>query len=232
MTTLSNAISVGELLVKRGIKLDPCCQACGFEGESINHILFTCHVARQVWALANVPSPSGGFDLTSHYSNIHYLFSLGSNKSIPNKVRNALPWITWFLWKNRNNLMFEGKQSALFELVENFFVESEMWSLAQVEEEKEDLEERGDGTACQKRWVPPRGWFKCNIGVDWMKGTRLGGGAWVLRDEKGKVILHGRRAFSEIGSFHDAKLQVLVWLVESIISHHQNKVIFALDDGT
>ncbi|KAF3536427.1 hypothetical protein F2Q69_00020995 [Brassica cretica] len=64
-----------------------------------------------------------------------------------------------------------------------------------------------------------------------MKGPRLGGGAWVLRDEKGKVILHGRRAFSEIGSFHDAKLQVLVWLVESIISHHQNKVIFALDDG-
>ncbi|KAG2265602.1 hypothetical protein Bca52824_072681 [Brassica carinata] len=100
--------------------------------------------------------------------------------------------------------MFEGKQSGLLELVENLFVESEMWSLAQVEEKKEDLEERD---------------------------TCLVGGAWVLRDEKGKVILHGRRAFSEIGSLHDAKLQVLVWSVESIISHHQNKVIFALDDG-
>ena len=43
--------------------------------------------------------------------------------------------------------MFEGKQSGLLELVENFFVESEMWSLAQVEEQKEDLEEGGDGTA-------------------------------------------------------------------------------------
>ncbi|KAF3577525.1 hypothetical protein DY000_02033214 [Brassica cretica] len=107
-----------------------------------------------------------------------------------------------------------------------------MWSLAQVEQQKEDAEERGDATACQKRWVPPpKGWFKCNIGVDWMKGTRLAGGAWVLRDEKGKVILHGRRAFSEIGCLHDAKLQVLVWSVESIVSHHQNKVIFALDDG-
>ncbi|WZZ86799.1 hypothetical protein YC2023_115378 [Brassica napus] len=109
--------------------------------------------------------------------------------------------------------MFEGKQSGLLELVENFFVESEMWSLAQVEEQKEELEERGDGTACQKIWVPPPR------------------GAWVLRNEKGKVFLHGRRAFSEIGSLHDAKLQVLVWSVESIISHHQNKVIFALDDG-
>ena len=89
--------------------------------------------------------------------------------------------------------MFEGKQAGLFELVEKSFVESEMWSLAQVEEQKEDAQERGDGTACQKRWVPPpKGWFKCNIGVDWMKGIRLAGGAWVLRDEKGKVTLHGR----------------------------------------
>ncbi|KAF2566368.1 hypothetical protein F2Q68_00026665 [Brassica cretica] len=34
----------------------------------------------------------------------------------------------------------------------------------------------------------------------WRSLGRLGGGAWVLRDEKCKVILHGRRAFSEIGS--------------------------------
>lgn len=80
---LSNAISAGEILVKRGIKMDPCCQACGFQVESINHILFTCPIARQVWALANVPVPEQGFDWISHYSNFHYLFSLESNKTMP-----------------------------------------------------------------------------------------------------------------------------------------------------
>lgn len=43
---LSNAIATGELLVKRGIKMDPQCQACGFQGESVNHLLFTCPIAR------------------------------------------------------------------------------------------------------------------------------------------------------------------------------------------
>lgn len=63
-----------------------------------------------------------------------------------------------------------------------------------------------------------------------MKSTSVGGGAWVLRNEKGKVVLHGRRAFSEITSLHDVKLEVLVWSVESIVSHHYDRVIFAIDD--
>ena len=133
---LSNAISVGELLVKRGIKMDPCCQACGFQGESINHILFTCPIARQVWALANVPCPEGGFDSISHYSNIHYLLSLGSNKTVPSMVVNAVPWLTWFLWKNINKLLFEGKQEFLMDLVDKTFAEAEMWNLAQANEQQ------------------------------------------------------------------------------------------------
>ena len=43
-------------------------------------------------------------------------------------------------------------------------------------------------------------------------------------------MLHGRRAFTEIKSLHDAKLEVLVWSVESIVSHHFDRVIFAIDD--
>jgi len=35
----------------------------------------------------------------------------------------------------------EQEQSGLLELMENVFVKYEMWSLAQVEDQKEDLEE-------------------------------------------------------------------------------------------
>ena len=229
---LSNAISVGELLVTRGIKMDPCCQACGFHGESINHILFTCPIARQVWALANVPCPQDGFDATSHYSNLHYLMSMGSNKLIAPKVIDVVPWLVWFLWKNRNNLLFEGKLTGLMELVEKTFVESEMWTLAQINERNVEKEENGDSVEQLKSWSPPpKGWLKCNIGVDWLKVERRGGGAWVLRDEKGKVMLHSRRAFSQIGSLREVKLESLVWSIECITAHRDNIVIFAIYDG-
>ncbi|KAG2315720.1 hypothetical protein Bca52824_018842 [Brassica carinata] len=229
---LSNAISAGELLVKRGIKMDPCCQACGFQGESINHILFTCPVARQVWALANVPSPRNGFDEVSHYSNFHFLFSLTCNKMCSHQVVNAMPWLVWFLWKNRNSLLFDGKQANLLELVAKTFEEAEMWSLAQINEQREEEEERADLMKQAKRWSPPpRGWLKCNIGVDWMRSTHKGGGAWVIRDHNGKVLIHSRRAFSQIKNLHEAKLDSLLWSIESISAHHLKRVIFAIDDG-
>lgn len=229
---LSNAISAGELLVKRGIKMDPCCQACGFQGESINHILFTCPIARQVWALANVPSPLNGFDEVSHYSNFHFLFSLGSNKMCSHQVVKAMPWLVWFLWKNRNSLLFDGKQANMLDLVAKTFEEAEMWSLAQINDRREEEEQRVDMLEQAKRWSPPpRGWLKCNIGVDWMRSTQKGGGAWVIRDHNGKVLIHSRRAFPQIKNLHEAKLEALLWSIESICAHHFNRVIFAIDDG-
>jgi len=45
---LSAALPVADQILRRGMNVDPCCQICGQEGESINHVLFTCSVARQV----------------------------------------------------------------------------------------------------------------------------------------------------------------------------------------
>lgn len=157
--------------------------------------------------------------------------SLGSNKLIAPKVLDAVPWLVWFLWKNRNNILFEGKHTGLMELVEKTFVESEMWILAQINDQNLEREENGDSGEQLKRWSPPpKGWLKCNIGVDWTKAEKRGGRAWVLRDEKRKVILHSRRAFSQIRSLREVKLEALFWCIEGITAHRCNKVIFAIDD--
>lgn len=52
---------VNDGLLASGMKIDPRCQMCGYEGESINHILFTCPLARVVWAQTNFPFPRCGF---------------------------------------------------------------------------------------------------------------------------------------------------------------------------
>ena len=46
---LSEALSVADRILSRGMKVDSRCQACGLEREFINHLLFTCDVARQIW---------------------------------------------------------------------------------------------------------------------------------------------------------------------------------------
>lgn len=58
---LSGALPVVVALQGKGIRLNKLCQICGMEEESINHILFSCSLARQIWALSDYPVPEFGF---------------------------------------------------------------------------------------------------------------------------------------------------------------------------
>lgn len=46
---ITEAIPVADQIRARGMKCDSRCQMCGQEGESVNHLLFNCPAARQVW---------------------------------------------------------------------------------------------------------------------------------------------------------------------------------------
>jgi len=59
--------------------------------------------------------------------------------------------------------------------------------------------------------------------------TRLAGVAWVLRNDRGNVLMHSRRAFSNISSFLEAQFLSIVWAVESMVSHHVNRVVFGVE---
>lgn len=54
----------------------------------------------------------------------------------------------------------------------------------------------------------------------------------MVRDDKGKVLMHSRRAFSNICSLEEAKYQALLWSMDSFHSHHLRRIIIALDDTT
>ncbi|CAA7028257.1 unnamed protein product [Microthlaspi erraticum] len=53
---LTGCISVGARLRSRGIQIDPQCVQCGMAPETVNHMLFECPPALQVWALSPIPT--------------------------------------------------------------------------------------------------------------------------------------------------------------------------------
>lgn len=76
-------------------------------------------------------------------------------------------------------------------------------------------------------WSPPSpSWLKCNLASSWVENSAVSGAAWMVRDENGRAILHSRRAFSCLTSALDAELHPLLWSMESLASHHMDKVIF------
>lgn len=155
------------------------------------------------------------------------------NGNIPEKVRNVIPWIVWYLWKFRNGVIFEARSKTTLEVVVKAMDEAEFWLMAQKNDEMKEKEEHEAVVVVKKSWsVPPRGWMKGNIGVDWNKAQAKSGAAWVVRDERGKVRFHSRRAFFNIRSLEEAKFQALIWSLESFHFHHLNRIIIAIDDST
>ncbi|KAL1219046.1 hypothetical protein V5N11_025694 [Cardamine amara subsp. amara] len=128
----SEALPVVDLLKIRGMKGDSRCQICGEEGESINHVLFTCTVARQIWALSRFPSPMGGFDAFSVYSNLSYLFNMGKSRILPQQIKRLFPWILWRIWKNRNFFPFEARAFHPLETQQKIEDDAKKLSMAQI----------------------------------------------------------------------------------------------------
>ncbi|KAG2322266.1 hypothetical protein Bca52824_015479 [Brassica carinata] len=127
--------------------------------------------------------------------------------------------------------MFEGKLIWPADLVLKIEEEAGFWLLAQTMEKQEERDIRDAEGSIAKVWSPPpKGWDKCNVGVAWNSKSKRSGGSWVLRNEKGKVLIHSRRTFSNIQSLEEAKFQGLLWSLECMNSHRRNRVIVAIDD--
>ncbi|KAG2323607.1 hypothetical protein Bca52824_016820 [Brassica carinata] len=227
---LSEAIPVAELIARRGMKVDVRCQLCGWEGETIKHIIFHCAAVRHVWALSGIPQPEFDWQEGHLFSNINYLLNVKTHPRGDWKENRAWPWIIWFLWKSRNDFIFNGVRWTPKEILEMEKEEADDWFLAQEVDKEVALEVKGKEMKIQKRWMPPReGWLMCNIGFEWNKDLKLLGGAWVVRNHRGVVLSHSRRAFPEVESLAEARLETLLWALESMTSLRYDMMVFAGD---
>lgn len=229
---LSDALPAAVSLERRGMKVDSVCQLCGEEGESINHIFFSCPLARQTWALSNIPHPQDGFHPSSIYANMSHLLSIDKRQNMREETRRLWPWVLWQLWKNRNGVLFEASTFSSMDIINKAKEMAEEWFLAQkVQEEADQVETTMVPNKAIKWQPPPADWVTCNIGLQWCKEKSLLGAAWVVRNHRGVVLFHARRAFLNITSLMAAKFEVLLWSIESMTSLRVNKVIFEGEMG-
>ncbi|XP_013601606.1 PREDICTED: uncharacterized protein LOC106309079 [Brassica oleracea var. oleracea] len=200
------------------------------DGESINHVLFACTLARKIWAISGFPSPPGGFDVDSVFQNVSYLLRVWKDQRCDVGLTRVFPWILWYLWKNRNSLLFDGFTYEGEQVFGKAREASDLWYLAQ--DLENDDEGRGNGGLCIRdtTWkAPPWDVVKCNIGVFWSKKTKILGASWVVRDHRGVVLLHSRCSFGLVGTKDEAFFISVVWAMESMASHRCLKVHFSFE---
>lgn len=102
-----DALSVGEVLRRRGIGTDGKCKRCGCD-ETVLHVFLTCLFAMKVWELAPAlfkPNPSVVASVTELFKHCQRIVNLPlSGISQP-----LFPWFLWNLWTSRNQMVFEEK---------------------------------------------------------------------------------------------------------------------------
>lgn len=225
---LSEALPVADLLSQRGVKGDGRCQVCGLEGESIHHVLFQCDLARQVWAFSNVPQPEGEFQGRNVFNNINYLLNLNLVVRGDPEHKRSWPWVLWYIWKSRNDFLFRAKRWTPEEIQQKAKAEADEWFLAQLVDKELLTVAIIEPKQVKRGWKPPPvDWLMCNIGLEWSKDLKVAGAAWVVRNHRGVVRCHSRRAFFNVGGLDEARLKTILWAIESMSSLHISKVMFA-----
>lgn len=212
--SLDGALDVATRLQTRGLNVDPICSVCRREPKTICHTLFYCFTAKKVWERSVIPLPSSGLSLNFVFLNIHHLIACTKNRLIASNLRLYIPWILWLIWKARNSWVFEKKHWEPTAIVVRAREEAEIWSrVNQVEDDEVRLELRQQKSPLL--WSRSfRGWVKCNVGSSWINAHLNSGASWILRNEQGNTLFHGRRSFSLVDSSLKADFYGLFWVVE------------------
>ena len=151
---VSGCVATAERLMYRHLGTDRSCPRCAGPVESINHLLFECPPSLQVWALSDYPSLPGYFPSTSIYQNMNFLFWKRKEVTPLGPQFDTFPWICWYIWKARNDKLFNGKDVSPIDTLQHTSLEAECWRKAN---EKEEANEDQDDPPLQRLRQCPLG---------------------------------------------------------------------------
>ncbi|XP_018436376.1 uncharacterized protein LOC108808772 [Raphanus sativus] len=184
---LTGCIATTEKLAYRHLSTDMSCPRCGDSEETINHLLFECPLALQVWALSDYSSLPDYFPSTSVYQNMNLLFRRKRNVAYMEPLIENFPWILWYIWKARNEKVFNGKEISPGDTLQLASIEAECWRKANLPEDEEEDELQSAPSRVSTLPVNPQ-CPTCQIDASWVdNGTvsGLGGSTrikWELKD--------------------------------------------------
>ena len=130
--------------------------------------------ALQVWALSDYPSLPGYFPSTSIYQNMNFLFWKKRNVASMEPLIETFPWILWYIWKARNDKIFNGKDISPLDTLQLASLEAECWRKANLLEEGEEEEQHLAPSLVSTLPVDPQR-PTCQIDASWIDNSMVSG---------------------------------------------------------
>ena len=223
---MHHSIGINQCLLARGMQVDPNCFRCHSEAESILHALRDCPLSKSVWDQLGRRTSNPPF----FSQNLHDWLNVNATSG-QQYTTGQIPWNLvflfgiWFLWKGRNQLLFNNKNqnpNLAKEIVDRA---AEYHFCANISLEKRLVLK-------SVKWEKPGyGWLTLNTdgSVAGNFGVARGGG--LIRDTNGEWVTGFARKIGKTSSFQ-AELWALRDGLQLCLQYQAPAVLIDLDSKT
>ncbi|XP_050208567.2 uncharacterized protein LOC126657795 [Mercurialis annua] len=156
--------------------------------ESVEHVLYHCHVARNCWRRLGVQVP----DDDSEDIKIWLYQTLNS---INNNEKNDVAMVCWKLWLHHNDVVWNDKWSSLELIVNSAASDLAAWQFAQKKNGQQLSSSLGNDDGLTVWRAPSRGWLKANVSASVFLDESGIGVSCVIRDDDGRLLQARTAAF-------------------------------------
>ncbi|CAA7050023.1 unnamed protein product [Microthlaspi erraticum] len=192
---------------------------CGMAPETVNHTLFECPPALQVWALSPIPTAPAHFPTGGLFTNMTQLFW-----HLPNDERMKMyPWLIWYIWKARNDKVMANVDWDPNKIVVKAEAESIAWTKAQERLEttvyphtETHVELSASGDICQVDGAWKETDCRAGLGLYYFNTNTL---------EKLMGTCNLRRGISPL----QTELEALIWAMQCMLRNNKLIIVFQTD---
>ncbi|XP_010501862.1 PREDICTED: uncharacterized protein LOC104779182 [Camelina sativa] len=206
----SRALGVADNLRRRNIHVIPYCSICCTELETSEHLFFSCTNSIAIWRTLGISTTMLSDPAIAVDNKLRYLFNIHQDHSLPQISSYAPFWLLWYLWKSRNNLVFNHKMMDQNVISTQILSDVEEWitnTSPQSDEGHEVHRARSQGT----KWTPPdQRWVKCNYDASHHDGDRNSGLGWILRTTTGAFLEAGMGKFQGRATIEESEYYSII----------------------
>ena len=226
---ISGFVNAASRLCDRHCANDRSCLRCGAAEETINHILFECPPALQCWALSDIPTHPGLFPCNALFTNFDHLLWRAENLGVSKETLNVFPWLLWYIWKGRNEKLFNGVEISPLDTLQLALSEAKSWQVAQIIPSVEEgaVPEAQESTGSAEPSQIRTG-IRCQVDASWVhEGSRSGVG-FALWEGANRNLIGLKNCRQSASPLH-AEADGLMWAMKTLWDQGYRAMHFETD---
>lgn len=230
---LSGFVTAASRLCDRHCATDRSCVRCGAADETINHLLFECPPALQCWALSEIPIHPGVFSSNALFTNFDHLFWRAEELGVRKEALEVFPWLLWYIWKGRNNNLFNGIDPSPMDTVQLALSEAKSWQVAQIipsveEDAVPGVQVSGERERAGASAIPIRAAIRCQVDASWVCDGQRSGLGFVLWEHSARKLLGLKNCRNSVSPLV-AEAEGLSWAMKMIQQRGYRRAHFETD---